>query len=298
MGSGFPRFPYYLQGTPATRNFSTATLLVSFGFDTTYRLKMYEGRYFNTSSVEDSSACVINETALQHMGIKDPIGKKLIQLSDRPGKTTEYTIIGVVQDFYFETLENPIRPLIMLLMPGNFEGYLTVRMSPEKQDSTIQYLKAVWEKYTDAYPFVYYHLDEDRKNYYQPVRTTARIFTLLSVVTTLMACLSLFALVSFTYNRKQREIGILKAMGASNLSIILRRAGEIILLVLSASVVAWICAYFLANYWLRDYAYHININVLYFIAATLMVACIALIAVYYHTWLMAKSNPGTVLKYE
>jgi len=298
LGSGFPRFPYYLEGTPVTRNFSTATLLVSFGFDTTYRLKMYSGRYFNTAYEQDSSACVINETALQHMGIKDPIGKTLIQLSDRPGKITTYKIIGVVEDFYFETLENPIRPLIMLLMPGNFEGYLTVRLNEVKQDSTIQYLKGVWEKYTDAYPFVYYHLDEDRKNYYQPVRTTARIFTLLSIVTTLMACMSLFALVSFTYNRKQREIGILKTMGASNLSIILRRAGEIILLVLSASVVAWICAYFLAKYWLNDYAYHIHINVLYFIAATLGVTLIALIAVYYHTWLVAKANPGNALKYE
>ena len=154
------------------------------------------------------------------------IGKTLYKLSDKPGKTSPHTIIGVVKDFYYETLENPIRPLVFLFMPGNYEGYLTVRLSDKNQDLTVQHIKGVWEEYTDAYPFVYYFLDKDRRDYYNPVRTTARIFILLSVVTTLMACLSLFALVSFTYTRRQREIGILKTMGASNLSIILRRAGE------------------------------------------------------------------------
>jgi putative ABC transport system permease protein len=297
MGSGFPRFPYHSEDSGVTQIFSTPTLLVSYGFDSAYRIPMAYGRFFDRSH-GDSSACVINETTVRIMGLKDPIGKNLIQLSDRPGKTKKREIIGVVKDFYFETLENPIRPLVIMFMPGNYEGYLTVRVNPEHQDSTIQYIRNVWEQYTDAYPFVYYFLDEDRRDYYKPVQTTARIFMLLSLVTALMACLSLFALVSFTYNRKQREIGILKAMVASNISIIVRRVGEIIVLVLSASVVAWVCAYFLAKYWLKDYANHINMNVLYFFAASLIIVLLSLTAVYYHTRLAARANPGAMLKYE
>jgi putative ABC transport system permease protein len=298
LGSGFPRFPYHLEGTPLNQSYSASTLLLSFRFDSVYRIKMASGRFFNPAVTTDSFACVINETAARVMNIDEPTGKAIVQLSDRPGKSTRYEIIGVVNDFNFETLENPIKPLIMILMPGNLEGYLTVRLSPENQDSTIQYMKKAWEKYTDAYPFVYYFLDEDRKSHYQPVRTTARIFILLSIVTTVMACLSLFALVAFTYNRKQREISILKTMGASRLNIIMRRVGEIVLLVIAASIAAWVGAYILATYWLSDYAYQINVNILYFLSATLIIVVFSLASVYYHTRIAASANPGRTLKYE
>ena len=298
MGSGFPRFPYYPEGGSIARSYSSSTLLVSYGFDTTYGLEMASGRFFDRNSKNDTNACVINETAARDMNIVDPVGKTLYQLSDRPGKTMELTIIGVVKDFYYETLENPIRPLVMLFLPKNLEGYLAVRLDKDNQDSTIHFIKRTWEAYTDAYPFVYYYLDQDRRDYYRPVLTTARIFIMLSIVTILMASLSIFALVSFTYNRKQREIGILKAMGASNLSIILHRTVDIFTLVLSASVAAWIGTYILAKYWLRDYANHVNINVMYFIISTLVITLITVAAVYYHTRLSVRANPGSVLKYE
>jgi putative ABC transport system permease protein len=298
MGSGFPRFPYYPEGSPASQIYSTSTLLTSFGFDSVYRIKMADGRFFTPAIPEDSFACVINETAVKAMKMDNPLDKSLIQISDRHNKSTKYKIIGVVKDFNFETLENPIRPLIMVLMPGNFEGYLTLRLTPAHQDSTIRYIKGVWEQYTDAYPFIYYYLDQDRRDYYQPVRTTARIFFLLSMVTVLMACLSLFALASFTYSRKQREIVLLKTMGATNRSIIFRKAGEIVLMVISASSAAWIGAYFLAGYWLKDYAYHIGINLLYFIAAMVIMILLSLASIYYHTRLIIHIHPGPQLKYE
>jgi putative ABC transport system permease protein len=203
----------------------------------------------------------------------------------------------VVKDFNYETLENPVRPLVILFLPGNYEGYMTVKLD-DPDTEAISFIQQTWEKYTEAYPFVYYFLDEDRQNYYQPVQTTSRIFILLSVVTSLLACLSLFALVAFYYNRKQKEIGVLKTLGASNFSLIVKRAGEIVVLILMASVGAWICAFVLASYWLKDYAYHINLNVAFFFGATLVLTILSLTAVYYHTYLAARANPGTLLKYE
>jgi putative ABC transport system permease protein len=298
MGSGFPRFPYYLEGRPLSQNYSVATLLVSYGFDSTYRIAVSDGRFLDPRFGGDSSACVINETAVRTIGIDNPVGKTLNQLSDKPGKVNKYTIVGVVKDFYFETLENPVRPLILILMPGNFEGYLSVRITPENHDSSVQFLKKVWENYTNAYPFVYYFLDEDRMDYYKPVRTTARIFILLSIVNIIMACLSLFALVSFTYQKKKREIGIQKAMGASNFNIVLHRATEIVWLVLGASVFSWIGVYFLAWKWLEDYAYHIHLNSWYFLISTACILILSLATVYYHTQMAVKASPGAVLKYE
>lgn len=297
LGSGFPRFPFHPEGKPVTASYSAQTLFASYNFDITYRIQLKSGRFFSRN-YNDSMSCVLNETAVKVMGIEDPIGKSLIRLSNKPGKSTSHKIIGVVEDFNFETLEHPVKPLVILFLPGNYEGYLTVRLTTENQEATIQHIKGIWEQYTDAYPFVYYYLDADRHEYYKPVQTTARIFILLAIVTTLMSCLSLFALVAFYYNRRRKEIGILKAMGASNLNIVIRRTGEVVILVLASSVAAWIGTYFLANYWLKDYANHINLNVLFFFISSLAVTILSLTAVYYHAFLSSRANPGTLLKHE
>lgn len=298
LGGGFPRFPYNLEGTPLTQSYSSSTLLLSYNFDEVYQLELADGRFFNPDIKTDSFACVINETAAVTMNIDNPVGKTLVQLTDKAGKSPKYKIIGVVKDFNFETLENPIRPLVMALMPENLEGYLTVRISTQNQDSTIRFMKSTWERYSEAYPFVYHFLDDERISYYQPVRTTARVFFLLSVITTLMACLSLFALASFNLNRKKRDISILKTMGASQLNIIWKHIGEIFVLTLIASLAAWIGAYFMAKLWLNEYAYQVNINMLYFLVASAIILLLALLSVYYHTKLAATVNVDRSLKYE
>ena len=298
MGGSFARHPFYLEGSPITKNYSTSSVLVSYGFDSTYRINMSAGRFFSRIAPADSAACVINETAARLMGITNPIGKTLIQLTAKPDKRFKFKIIGVVKDFHFETLENPVRPLVMVLMPGNFEGYLTVRLTPDNQEATIQYMKTVWEGFTTAYPFVYYYLDKDKYEHYSAVQETGRIFALLSVVTILIAGLGLFSLVSFTNSRRQREIGIQKAMGASNTGIIFHKVVEVVTMVMIASLAAWTGVYFLANVWFDDYAYHVNVNMLFFLSATLIVTLFSLATVYYHTCLAARTNPGMALKYE
>ncbi|MFO7369359.1 MAG: ABC transporter permease [Bacteroidales bacterium] len=298
MGGNFARLPYVLEGSSAEKNYSANNLFVSYGFDSTYETKMFSGRFFMRQTPEDSSACVINETFASMLGIKDPVGKYLKQLSPYHHKDGKFKIIGVVSDFHFETLENPIRPLVMVLMPGNMEGYLSVRLTPDRQDSTILFLNRVWDSFTSAYPFVYYNLDQDRRNKYEAVNQTKKIFLLLSLVAILLAGLGLFALFSFLYSRRQREIGIQKAMGVSNSSLLLHRAQQVAAMVTISSVLAWIGACFLATAWFNDYAYHINLNVLYFLAAMAIVLIISLATAYYHAFLATRIDPGTALKHE
>ena len=297
-GGNFIQPPFYLEGTPVTKNYSAVHLLVSYGFDSTYRLRIVQGRFFDRNILTDSTACVINETAVRTMGIDNPVGKKIIQLTAKPKLRFEYQIIGVVKDFHLETLDNPIPPLVMVLMPGNMEGYLTVRLTSGNQEATIEYLKTVWESYTSAYPFVYYNLDEDRRSQYNAVRETGRVFMLLSVIAVLISNLGLFALVSYNYNRRKLAVGVRKALGASNRKIILQRIGDITRLTLISSLAAWILAYFLINSWLKDYAYHIGVNILYFLAATGIVLILSLSTIYYHALLLSRTNPGMALRYE
>ncbi len=297
MGGSFARQPYVLEGISTEKNYSAYNLFVSYGFDSTYETKMVSGRFFERSHPQDSSACVINETLANMLGVSDPIGKYLKQLSPYH-KNGKFKIIGVVRDFHFETLENPIRPLVMVLMPGNMEGYLSVKLTPDLQDSTIQFMNQVWDKFTSAYPFVYYNLDKDRHSKYEAVNKTKKIFLLLSVVALLLAGLGLFALFSFAFSRRQREIGLQKAMGVSNGSLLLQRAGQVAAMVLIASIFAWAGSYLLVAAWFKDFAYHINLNVFYFVAATAIVMAFSFATAYYHAFLSTRIDPGKALKYE
>jgi putative ABC transport system permease protein len=297
-GSNYSRTPYYLEGTPVTRNFVNAFALVSYGFDSTYRLQFTAGRFFSRSVPLDSAACVINETAARVMGIEDPIGKTIIQITEKPQKRYAFHIIGVVRDFHFETLENPISPLVMILMPGNLEGYLSVRLTPENQDATLLYMKEEWERFTTAYPFVSFNLEADRQARYAPVKQAGKVFLLLSIIALILSSLGLFSLVSYDYFRNKRDIGLQKAMGASAWQIVLHKILEIVKMIVISSVAAWIVAYLLVFSWFKDYAYHTRLNFLYFILATVIILMISLITTFYHAWLASRTNPGMVLKYE
>jgi putative ABC transport system permease protein len=297
-GSPSSKAPYYLAGAPATHNYSASTYLVSHGFDSTFGITLVQGRFFEKSQPSDSGACVINESLAQQLGKDDLLGKILIQPTDKPGKKQEFKIIGIVKNYNYENLENPVMPMVMVLMPGNFEGYLAVRLQSGDPEPVIQQLKTAWENYTSAYPFVYFHLDRDLQSRYDRVKETARIFSILSLITLLIACLGLFGLASYNYSRRSFEIGVRKALGADVNIIMLYEIRKIILLLLVSSILAWIGVYFLVNSWLGDYAYKIDLNALYFFLPFTAVMLVSLSTVFYQAYLAANTNPGPALKFE
>jgi putative ABC transport system permease protein len=297
-GSIFPRIPYYLEGKSVTRNYAASHIFISFGFDSTYQLRIISGRFFERSHSEDSAGCVINESMARILGEQELVGKNLVQLAAIPWKKHNYKILGVVKDFNYEVLENQVAPMVMVLMPGNLEGYLSVRLHSGDPAPVIQNLKSTWEKFTTAYPFVSYFLDRDLQNRYNRVRETGRIFSVLSIVAMLIACLGLFGLVSYAYSRRGFEMGVRKAMGADPGTIILFEVRNIIMLLLFSSILAWIGVYFLVDSWLSRYAYKISLNALYFFIPFTAVLLISLFTVYYQAYVAAHSNPAPALKYE
>lgn len=297
-GSSFSHLPYYLQGSPVTRNYNASTIMVSHSFDSTYKFRMREGRFFKVTQHADSAACVINESMARQLGGNDLIGKTLVQLNAKHDRKYEFRIIGIVKDFNYDILENPVQPMVMMLVAGNPEGYLSVKLNSNDPQQVIQNLKTVWEKFTTAYPFVSYYLDNDLHDRYTQVRKTGRIFSVLSIVSMLIACLGLFGLVSYVYSCRGYEIGIRKAMGANPGNIMIYQIRKIIRLLLVSSILAWIGVYFLVNSWLQGYSYSIDLNALYFFAPFLSVLLISVFTVYYQAYLAAHINPGPVLKYE
>ncbi|MBN2763011.1 MAG: ABC transporter permease [Bacteroidales bacterium] len=289
---------FYLENTSPEENYHLTFHLVNYDFLNTYDIKLSEGRFFDPIVSTDSSACVINETAARIVGLKDPIGKKLVMLYSKSGETMKFEIIGVVKDFNFQPLENPVGALIMFLIHGNPEGYLTVKISSRDKEQTINFLQSEWEKFTSDYPFVYFFLDDHLKEHYLDIRKTARIFLILSVIAVFIACLGLFGLVSYTTSQRTREIGIRKTMGASILRLFLLQLREILLLIAFSSVLAWGLVYFIAVSWLREFYYHIPLTPVYFLMAMVIVLLIAILTVSRQTYMAAGINPGQAIRYE
>ncbi len=188
--------------------------------------------------------------------------------------------------------------MVMVLMPGNLEGYLTVRLRAGDPAPVIQNLKSTWEKFTTAYPFVSYFLDRDLQNRYNRVRETGRIFSVLSIVAMLIACLGLFGLVSYAYSRRGFEMGVRKAWALIRELLYFLKYAILLLLLLVSSILAWIGVYFLVDSWLSGYAYKISLNALYFFIPFMTVLLISLFTVYYQAYVAAHSNPAPALKYE
>jgi putative ABC transport system permease protein len=232
------------------------------------------------------------------MRLDDPVGKFLVSPFSKKKEKPTHEIIGVVENFNFQQLENPVGALIMFLIPGNPEGYLTVRIAPAEKEKTIEFLHSEWGKFTDAYPFVYFFLDDHLKEYYYDIRKTGRIFMILSLIALFIACLGLFGLISFTTSQRSREIGIRKVMGAGIPRLFLLQLKEIVILILSSSVFAWILVYFLAVSWLKDYYYKIPLSPLYFILAIIIVLVISVLTVSQRTYLATRINPGEAIRYE
>lgn len=292
-----PRIPFFIEGMDAIENYSLDYVYVSETFAETYKLQLAEGRFFNTDSQDDSAACVLNEAAVQFIGLTNPVGYKLVSLSGGKGGHA-YEIIGVVENMNFETLEHPVRPMIMILMPGNYEGYLTVRLQPDERNRTISYLQNEWQKITTAYPFVAYDLDTSLTDNYNSIKEGGRIFLIISIIAMLIACLGLFSLISYGSCRRKYEIGVSKVFGADILHILLKYFNEVLGLVIVASVLAWTGVFFLARSWFQDIYYHIDINPLYFLMSSVLVLIIAVFSSGYQAYVAAATDPGRVLKYE
>jgi putative ABC transport system permease protein len=295
--NSFPKVPFAVEGDSNKSAIAIDYMFISETFASTYGIPVVEGRFFQPGLYsDDTAACVINETARLMLGIDDIAGEALISMGTQ--NKYKYRIIGVTKDVSFETVDNPVRPLVMILMPGNYEGYLSVRLNTDDKEATIRFLRDEWMKLTTAYPFVSFYLDESLRDNYKPFRETGRIFFIVSITALLVACLGFYSLVSFRYNRNQYEIGIHKLLGAGIKEILLIQLKYLIVLVFIASVFAWAGAYLLAKAWMKDFYDHIFLNPAYFIAASTVLLVILVITSVYQSYSAASVNPGAVLKYE
>ncbi len=284
------------EGSQSPQQYILAIMSTGYDFAKTMKLKLLEGRYFSLENPTDSDAVVLNESAVKLMGIKNPLGKRIMY----PGRTPEdnfLTIIGVLKDFHFESLHQKIRPLVITLDRGQ-TAYLPVRISPTDVQGSVAFIEKEWKKFVPNKPFEYFFLNDDFNKLYQSEQKTGEIFTAFSVLAIFIACLGLFGLAAFTAERRTKEIGIRKVMGASIPGIVILLSKEFTKWVLLANIIAWPVAYYFMNNWLQNFAYRINPGLGTFLLSGVIALFIALITVSFQAVKVAVANPVNALRSE
>jgi putative ABC transport system permease protein len=284
MSSGF-----YLEGSSVGESQLMAVGTADEDYLATFDIEIQDGRFFS-AEFNDSNNVVLNQSAVTALGLEDPVGKYIY----RTAPAIRIQIVGVVPDFHFESLHSKIRPL--LLFQGNFST-MAIKMKTNEVDRTLRLIESTWSSLTDK-SFEYHFLDEHFQKMYKNERRTGIIFGIFSGLAIIIALLGLIGLVSYSTERRTKEVGIRKSMGASSSQIIALFSKETMVLLLIANVISWPLAYFWMDRWLQDFVYRTSINFGFFLIVLVMTLLISLLTMGYQTIRSARKNPVLSLKYE
>lgn len=265
---------------------------IDYNYLPTLGMNIKAGRNFSTDFPSDSSAVLLNETAVRELGISgNPIGRTIV----RSGRK-EFTIVGVVQDFHFTSAKQKIAPLMMLL--GNNGGSVITKIKTPDIKHLVADLKKNWEAFNTGIPFSYTFLDERFAAQYAAEEKSGKLFTLFAIISVVIACLGLFGLVAYTIEQRTKEIGIRKVLGASVQQVLLLVSKEFLYLVLIAFVIAIPATWWVMSHWLQDFAYRTPISWWIFGAAGIIALIIAAVTISFQAIRAALSNPVKSLRSE
>lgn len=264
------------------------------GFIETMGMHLAGGRTFNRSYGADDSTIMVNEAAVAAMHLKDPVGQN-IQLFGH-----NHRIIGVLKDFHFESLHEAIKPAYFTRMGQEVNPWIkfVVRIKGGNQKETIDQIQHLYESFNSGFPFTYDFLDEAYQKQYETetrVGTLSRYFSGLAI---LISCLGLFGLAAFTAQKRQKEIGIRKVVGASVRSITVMLSKDFLKLIFISLLIAFPVSWYLMNSWLQSFAYRIDLNADIFILAGLSTIIITVLTISYQSIKAAMVNPVKSLKAE
>ncbi len=262
-----------------------------YGMIRTLGLEISEGRGFSRSFGADTEAIMINESLARSLGWDDPLGKNISRNGD-------HEVIGVVKDFNFTSLSQPIRPLIIGMVP--YDGYtnILVRFKTENIKNMLASVERVWKSIDPYEPFDYSFVDARLENLYKADLRSGQIFMAFAILAMIIASLGVYGLASFEAERRTREIGIRKVLGSSSRGIIRILVGKFTFWVALSNLIAWPAAWIIMQRWLDHFAYRTTLSISIFIAASLFSVLIALLTVTVKSYRTAIRNPVESLRYE
>ena len=283
---------YDWNGRPKDFNPTVSQIAVEDNFHKLFDVKIKEGRWFEPNSITDQSNVVLNETAVRKLNLpKLVIGQRF----DFQGK--KGVVIGIVRDFHFKSLREKIEPLVLF---NNTEWSLGlyVKALPGKESEAIRAVERVWNKMIPDYALDYSFLDDTYDRLYKSEQRTAVLFNAFAAIAVLISCLGLFGLATFTAERRLKEVGIRKVLGASITAIVMLLSTDFLILVLIAIVIASPIGFYFMSSWLKGFEYKIELNWIIFAVAGFCAVLVAIFTISYQSIRAALMNPVKSLKNE
>jgi len=283
------------EGEGSSENNTLVAITADYDLMETYGLKLIEGRYFERERSADSTAVVLNETAVKALDIQNPLEKRLILVGLR---RKPMDIIGIINDFHMEPLHVKIGPMAVIPIGEKPGVLLSARVRPGNLSKSLGYMEDQWNRFTNNQPFEYVFFDDQFDLIYKTEVQASKVITAFACLAIFIACLGLLGLASFTASQRTKEIGIRKVLGATVSGIVLLLNKDFIKWVLMANLIAWPLAYYAMNKWLQNFAYRIGLNIWMFIGSATLAFIIALLTVSYQSIKAARANPVDSLRYE
>jgi putative ABC transport system permease protein len=271
-------------------------MIVDHDFLGTYGLELIEGRSFSRSiATDDTEAFILNETAVRKLGWGSAVGREFEVLVENP--TRKGRVIGVVMDFHFRSLHREVQPLVLRIQPFWYRT-VSVRISPDDIPGTIDELNRAWREFVPDRPFEYTFLDEEFNRSYRSEERFASTLNAFAGVALFIACLGLYGLMAFMSERRTKEIGIRKVLGATSTNVVSLLSKETLILIAVACIIAWPVAYTVTTWWLQNFAYRTEIEPGIYVLAAVLAQAIACATISYHAIRAATANPVQALRYE
>jgi putative ABC transport system permease protein len=265
-------------------------------FISTYGIKVLAGRGFSRDYGMDTSAFLINEAAAKVLGFKnyaDAVGKNF-GYGNRRGK-----LIGVFNDFHFESLHQKITPLVLLVPRGaGSYGRISIKISGSNIPAALNRIESTWKNFLPDTPYQYTFLDENFARLYEAEQRQKTILIIFASLAIFIACLGLFGLSAFAIMQRLKEIGIRKVLGADTSTIVALLSKDFLKLVAFAAIPAFVVSWYFMNKWLEDFAYRISMPWWMFLTAGILAAVIALITISFQAIKAAVTNPVKSLRTE
>jgi putative ABC transport system permease protein len=264
-------------------------------------LKLLEGRNFSRDIASDKTAAtIINESTARKLGLEKPVGAIIEDQCDK----SKYEVVGVIKDFHSESLHEEIRPLIIRFVEENSEEdykrgkYLTVAIKPGDIRATVANIEKEYNRLIPNQPYEYFFIDDLFNSFYREEERFNNIFFYSASLAIFLSCLGLFGLTTFMVQRRTKEIGIRKVLGASISNITTLLVKSFTKWVVIANILAWPIAYYYISKWLENFAFRTSIGIETFILSAALVLIIAVLTVSFNVIKASLANPVETLKYE
>ncbi len=270
---------------------------VEHDFFRTYGMTLVAGRDFSIDMPTDAAeAFILNETAVKRLGFKNAeaaVGANFGTFA--PNRTGR--VIGVVRDFNYESFHRPIVPIVTYVLPGQ-SNTLSLRIAPGSLDRVIRHVQSIFDSYNPAGPVKYEFLNERLEALYRNEERTMKMFFFFSLLAIAVGCLGLFGLAAYSAERRTKEIGVRKVLGASVPAIAALLSREFVKWVVAANLIAWPAAFFAMRQWLQNFAYRVPIGLAPFVLSAGLALLIALVTVSYQAVRSAVLDPVESLRYQ